>query len=120
LESKSSRRTSSRRWKQWIRGAVANAEPALARLTFAPLPPKGKLSFSTGDGAAGEGFTVCKVACLAWRCIRCQLCRFQNKAIDFSRLFADQHRWTCPTMQANKIKWERARYILHIGTVDIN
>ena len=31
----------------WIRGAVANAEPALARLTFAPLPPKGKLSFTT-------------------------------------------------------------------------
>jgi len=31
----------------WIRGAVANAEPALARLTFAPLPPKGNLSFTT-------------------------------------------------------------------------
>jgi carnitine 3-dehydrogenase len=31
----------------WIRGAVANAEPALSRLTFAPLPPKGKLSFTT-------------------------------------------------------------------------
>src|ERR1700726_305681 len=31
----------------WIRGAVANAEPALARLTFAPLPPKGTLSFTT-------------------------------------------------------------------------
>src|SRR5450631_1799612 len=31
----------------WIRGAVANAEPALARLTCAPLPPKGKLSFTT-------------------------------------------------------------------------
>jgi carnitine 3-dehydrogenase len=31
----------------WIRGAVANAEPALARLTFAPLPPKGKLTFTT-------------------------------------------------------------------------
>jgi carnitine 3-dehydrogenase len=31
----------------WIRGAVANAEPALARLTFAPLPPKGKLAFTT-------------------------------------------------------------------------
>src|SRR6202789_3847209 len=31
----------------WLRGAVANAEPALARLTFAPLPPKGKLSFTT-------------------------------------------------------------------------
>src|SRR5579871_4595194 len=31
----------------WIRGAVQNAEPALARLTFAPLPPKGKLTFTT-------------------------------------------------------------------------
>jgi carnitine 3-dehydrogenase len=31
----------------WIRGAVANAEPALARLISAPLPPKGKLSFTT-------------------------------------------------------------------------
>ena len=41
--------------EEWIRGAVANAEPALARLTFAPLPPKGKLTFTTdlGDGAAG-------------------------------------------------------------------
>jgi carnitine 3-dehydrogenase len=33
--------------EEWIRGAVANAEPALARLTFAPLPPKGRLSFTT-------------------------------------------------------------------------
>jgi carnitine 3-dehydrogenase len=33
--------------EEWIRGAVANAEPALARLTCAPLPPKGKLSFTT-------------------------------------------------------------------------
>ena len=33
--------------EEWIRGAVANAEPALARLTFAPLPPKGQLSFTT-------------------------------------------------------------------------
>jgi carnitine 3-dehydrogenase len=31
----------------WIRGAVQNAEAALARLTFAPLPPKGQLSFTT-------------------------------------------------------------------------
>jgi len=31
----------------WIRGAVRNAESALARLTFAPLPAKGKLSFTT-------------------------------------------------------------------------
>jgi carnitine 3-dehydrogenase len=33
--------------EEWIRGAVANAEPALARLTSAPLPPKGNLSFTT-------------------------------------------------------------------------
>jgi carnitine 3-dehydrogenase len=33
--------------EEWIRGAVANAEPALARLTFAPLPAKGTLSFTT-------------------------------------------------------------------------
>jgi len=33
--------------EQWIRGAVENAEGALARLTFAPLPPKGRLSFTT-------------------------------------------------------------------------
>ena len=33
--------------EQWLRGAVANAEPALAKLTSAPLPPKGKLSFTT-------------------------------------------------------------------------
>src|SRR5579862_5022961 len=31
----------------WIRGAVENAEGALSRLTLAPLPPKGKLSFTT-------------------------------------------------------------------------
>lgn len=30
-----------------IRDAVANAEPALARLTIAPLPPKGALRFTT-------------------------------------------------------------------------
>jgi carnitine 3-dehydrogenase len=33
--------------EDWIRGAVQNAEQALARLTFAPLPPKGRLSFTT-------------------------------------------------------------------------
>jgi carnitine 3-dehydrogenase len=33
--------------ESWIRGAVENAEPALTRLTFAPLPPKGKLTFTT-------------------------------------------------------------------------
>jgi carnitine 3-dehydrogenase len=33
--------------EDWIRGAVQNAEPALSRLTFAPLPPKGRLSFTT-------------------------------------------------------------------------
>jgi carnitine 3-dehydrogenase len=31
----------------WIRGAVENAEGALSRLTFAPLPPKGTLTFTT-------------------------------------------------------------------------
>jgi carnitine 3-dehydrogenase len=31
----------------WLRSAVANAEPALARLITAPLPPKGQLSFTT-------------------------------------------------------------------------
>src|ERR1700691_6777288 len=30
-----------------IRGAVENAAGALSRLTMAPLPPKGKLSFTT-------------------------------------------------------------------------
>ena len=33
--------------EEWIRGAVANAEGALSRLTFAPLPRKGTLSFTT-------------------------------------------------------------------------
>src|ERR1700745_424032 len=33
--------------EDWLRGAVANAEGALSRLTLAPLPPKGKLSFTT-------------------------------------------------------------------------
>ena len=33
--------------ESWIRGAIANAEPALSRLTCAPLPPKGKLTFTT-------------------------------------------------------------------------
>ena len=33
--------------EQWIRDAVANAEPALSRLTIAPLPAKGRLSFTT-------------------------------------------------------------------------
>jgi carnitine 3-dehydrogenase len=31
----------------WLRDAVANAEPALSRLTLAPLPAKGVLSFTT-------------------------------------------------------------------------
>jgi carnitine 3-dehydrogenase len=35
----------------WIRGAVDNAEGALSRLTFAPLPPKGTLSFTTDPRA---------------------------------------------------------------------
>src|SRR5580693_7874257 len=37
--------------EQWLRGAVANAEPALAKLTSAPLPAKGRLSFTTDFGA---------------------------------------------------------------------
>ncbi len=36
--------------EDWIRGAVANAESALARLTSAPLPPKGTLTFTTDLG----------------------------------------------------------------------
>ena len=39
----------------WIRGAVENAEPALARLTSAPLPPKGTLSFTTDLKSMAEG-----------------------------------------------------------------
>ncbi|HEV7135500.1 MAG TPA: 3-hydroxyacyl-CoA dehydrogenase NAD-binding domain-containing protein [Steroidobacteraceae bacterium] len=31
----------------WIRGAVQNARGALSRLTLAPLPPEGKLTFTT-------------------------------------------------------------------------
>lgn len=31
----------------WIRGAVDNARTALSRLTLAPLPPEGKLTFTT-------------------------------------------------------------------------
>jgi len=31
----------------WIRGAVDNARGALSRLTLAPLPPEGRLSFTT-------------------------------------------------------------------------
>jgi carnitine 3-dehydrogenase len=41
--------------EEWIRGAVANAEPALARLTFAPLPPKGRLSFTTDLAVMARG-----------------------------------------------------------------
>jgi carnitine 3-dehydrogenase len=41
--------------EEWIRGAVANAEPALARLTFAPLPPKGRLSFTTDLKVMAQG-----------------------------------------------------------------
>jgi carnitine 3-dehydrogenase len=40
--------------ENWIRAAVKNAEPALARLTFAPLPPKGTLSFTTDLHAMAE------------------------------------------------------------------
>jgi carnitine 3-dehydrogenase len=38
----------------WIRGAVANAEPALERLTFAPLPRKGTLTFTTDMRSMAE------------------------------------------------------------------
>ena len=34
-----------------LRAAIANAEPALARLTSAPLPSKGKLTFTTDPAA---------------------------------------------------------------------
>jgi len=40
--------------ENWIRAAVKNAEPALERLTFAPLPPKGTLSFTTDLHAMAE------------------------------------------------------------------
>src|SRR5262245_12221610 len=41
--------------EEWIRGAVANAAGALARLTIAPLPPKGTLTFTTDLNAmAGQ------------------------------------------------------------------
>ncbi len=33
--------------QDWLRGAVENAQPALARLTCAPLPPPGRLHFTT-------------------------------------------------------------------------
>src|SRR5487761_665899 len=33
--------------ESWIRGAVENARGALSRLTLAPLPPEGKLTFTT-------------------------------------------------------------------------
>ena len=33
--------------ESWIRGSVEGAEPALARLTQAPLPPRGTLTFTT-------------------------------------------------------------------------
>jgi carnitine 3-dehydrogenase len=40
--------------ESWIRGAVENAEPALARLTSAPLPRKGTLSFTTDMNEMAE------------------------------------------------------------------
>ena len=40
--------------ESWIRGAVENAEPALARLTSAPLPRKGLLTFTTDIKAMAE------------------------------------------------------------------
>lgn len=38
----------------WLRGAIDNAEPALARLTAAPLPRKGKLLFTTDFRSMAE------------------------------------------------------------------
>jgi carnitine 3-dehydrogenase len=40
--------------ESWLRGAVENAEPALARLTSAPLPRKGTLSFTTDMKAMAQ------------------------------------------------------------------
>ncbi|MGH8180719.1 MAG: 3-hydroxyacyl-CoA dehydrogenase NAD-binding domain-containing protein, partial [Steroidobacteraceae bacterium] len=39
----------------WIRGAVANARGTLSRLTLAPLPPEGRLSFTTDLRAMAGG-----------------------------------------------------------------
>jgi len=39
----------------WIRGAVENARGTLSRLTLAPLPPEGKLSFTTDLEAMARG-----------------------------------------------------------------
>src|SRR5579872_3085447 len=41
--------------ESWIRGAVENARAALSRLTVAPLPPEGKLTFTTDlEAMAGQ------------------------------------------------------------------
>jgi len=40
--------------ESWLRGAVANAQPALSRLTSAPLPPAGTLSFTTDPREMAE------------------------------------------------------------------
>src|SRR5262249_9200551 len=37
--------------EEWLGGAVANAQRGPARPTFAPLPPKGRLSFTTDTHA---------------------------------------------------------------------
>jgi len=45
--------------EEWIRGGSRHAESTLARLTLAPLPPKGKRSFTSdvhGDGG-GRGIS---------------------------------------------------------------
>jgi carnitine 3-dehydrogenase len=39
----------------WIRGAVDNARGTLSRLTLAPLPPEGRLSFTTDLEAMARG-----------------------------------------------------------------
>jgi carnitine 3-dehydrogenase len=65
--------------EDWIRGAVANAEPALARLTFAPLPPKGRLSFTT------DPLEMAKAADLIQENIPEQLALKQRMLADLSR-----------------------------------
>ena len=65
--------------EDWIRGAVANAEPALARLTFAPLPPKGKLSFTT------DALEMAKAADLIQENIPEQLALKQRMLAEVSR-----------------------------------
>jgi carnitine 3-dehydrogenase len=68
--------------EDWIRGAVANAEPALSRLTFAPLPPKGTLSFTT------DALEMAKAADLIQENIPEQLALKQRMLAEVSRYAA--------------------------------